>query len=60
MALSGTRIAGGTTITAISDDMRSVTMSANATASGSVSVTGTYTGFIKAQISRPFVQGQVT
>lgn len=60
MALSGTGIAGGTTITAISDDMRSVTMSANATASGSVSVTGTYTGFIKAQIRRPFVQGQIT
>lgn len=60
MALSGTGIAGGATIIGISDDGRYVTMSANATASGSVSVTGTYTGFIKAQISRPFVQGQVT
>lgn len=60
MALSGTGIAGGATISGISEDGRTVTMSANATASGSVTVTGTYTGFIKAQITRPFVQGQVT
>lgn len=59
MALSGTGIAGGATISAISEDGRTVTMSANATASGSVSVTGTYTGFIKAQVNRSFVQGQV-
>jgi len=60
MALSGTGIAGGATIAGISDDLRTVTMSANATATGSVSVTGTYTGFIKASINFPFVQGQVT
>ena len=60
MALSGTGIAGGATISGISEDGRTVTMSANATASGSVTVTGTYTGFIKAQITQPFVQGQVT
>lgn len=60
MALSGTGIAGGATVAGISEDGRTVTMSANATASGSVTVTGTYTGFIKAQITRPFVQGQVT
>lgn len=60
MALSGTGIAGGATVAGISEDGRTVTMSANATASGSVTVTGTYTGFIKAQIVRPFVQGQVT
>lgn len=60
MALSGTGIAGGATVAGISEDGCTVTMSANATASGSVTVTGTYTGFIKAQIARPFVQGQVT
>ena len=60
IALSGTGIAASTTVTGISEDGRTVTMNNNATASGSVTVTGTYTGFIKAQLSRSFVQGQVT
>ena len=60
IALSGTGIAANTTVTGISEDGRTVTMNNNATASGSVTVTGTYTGFIKAQLSRSFVQGQIT
>lgn len=60
IALSGTGIAASTTVTGISEDGRTVTMNNNATASGSVTVTGTYTGFIKLQMMHPFVQGQVT
>lgn len=60
LALSGTGIAGGATIAGFSSDGRDVIMSAAATASGSVSVTGTYTGFILAQVNSAFVQGQVT
>ena len=60
IALSGTGIAANTTVTGISEDGCTVTMNNNATASGSVTVTGTYTGFIKAQLSRSFVQGQTS
>ena len=60
VAVTGTGIPGGTTITGMSPDGRSVAMSANATASGVVTVTGTYTGFIIAQIQRPFAQGAIT
>jgi hypothetical protein len=60
VALSGTGIAGGTTISSIASDGRTVTMSAAATATGSVSVTGTYTGYILAQMDRPFAQGAIT
>jgi hypothetical protein len=60
MALSGTGIPGGTTLTAIAPDSRTVTMSANATATGTISVTGTYTGFNGCVISRPFAQGRIT
>lgn len=58
--VSGTGIPGGATITGISPDGRSVTTSANSTASGVVSVTATYTGFIVASIQRPFSQGAIT
>ena len=60
MALSGTGIAGGTTVSSIDVDCRRVTMSAAATAGGVSSVTGTFTGFIIAQINRPFLQGAIT
>lgn len=60
VTVSGTGIPGATTIMGMSPDGRSVTMSANATASGVVTVTGTYTGFIIAQIQRPFAQGAIT
>lgn len=58
ITLSGTGISG--TVTAISPDGRSVTMSANATATGAISATGTYTGFILASFDRPFSQGAIT
>ena len=60
VALSGTGIAGGATVSSIASDGRTVTMSAAATATGSVSVTGTYTGFIIAQMNDPFAQGAIT
>jgi len=64
MALSGTGIAASTTITAIDTDNRTVTMNNAATATGSVTVTGTRndgTNFFNVvTIDRPFAQGQVT
>lgn len=60
IALSGTGIAGGATIAAMDPSGRFVTMSAAATATGSVSVTGTYTGFNIGQASRIFAQGRIT
>lgn len=58
LAISGTGVSG--TVSSIDPDNRTVTMSAAATASGSTSVTFTYTGFIVAQIDRPFLQGAIT
>lgn len=64
VVLSGTGITGGTTVAGIDADNRSVTMSANATASGSVTVTGTYNDgsanyWNTAILNRPFAQGQI-
>jgi hypothetical protein len=58
VALSGTGISG--TVLSVSPDGRTVTASANATATGSISATGTYTGFILAEINRPLAQGAIT
>lgn len=60
LTLSGTGLPGTGTITSISPDGLTVTMSSNATATGTVSVTGTYTGFILAQLNAPFAQGAIT
>jgi hypothetical protein len=60
VALSGTNIPGGTTLASLDPNGRGFTMSAAATGTGSVSVTGTYTGFIVAAINRPFCQGAIT
>lgn len=64
VALSGTGIPALTVITAISEDDRTVTMSLAATATGSVSVTGTYNdGTIFWNVisaDRPFAQGAIT
>lgn len=63
IALSGTGIAASTTVTAIDPDNRTVTMNNAATATGSVTVTGTRndaTNFYNVvTIDRPFAQGQV-
>jgi hypothetical protein len=65
LPLSGTGIAASTTITAIDPDNRTVTMNNNATASGAVTVTGTYNDgssnyWNVLYMDRPFAQGQVT
>lgn len=64
IALSGTGIQATTTVTAIDPDNRTVTMSLAATATGSVTVTGTRndaTNFYNlVVIDRPFVQGAIT
>lgn len=63
MAVTGTGIPASTTVTAI-DTARGVTMSANATATGSVSVTGTYndgTNFWNVlTMNGPNAQGAIT
>lgn len=58
LTASGTGVSG--TILSIDPDSRTVTLSANASAGGNSSVTMTYTGFIVAQINRPFLQGAIT
>jgi hypothetical protein len=60
VAITGTGIPASTTITAMSPDGRTVTLNNAATATGQVSLTGTYTGFIIAQFDRPFAQGAIT
>lgn len=60
ITLSGTGIAGGSTITGFDANQRTLTMSANATATGTVSVTGTYTGFVVGAAQNPFIQGAIT
>lgn len=61
--LSGTGIAAGTTVTAISPDGREVTLSAATTAVVAGNVTGTYNNatvyYNVAYINRPFAQGQI-
>ena len=57
MTMTGTGITG--TITGIDADNRLVTLSANATATGSVTVTGTFTNRIRVQHNRPMAQGQI-
>lgn len=62
--LSGTGIAAGTTVTDISPDGKTVTLSADTTAAVSGSVTGTYNNgtvyFNIITFNRPFMQGAIT
>lgn len=68
MALSGTGIPASTVVAKLDPDGRTVyTGSAigtvgdkNSTATGTVTVTGTYTGFGLAAVDAPFAQGQIT
>ena len=64
VALTGTGIAASTVITAIDPDNRTVTMNNAATATGSVTVTGTYndgTAYWNVLTAdRPFAQGQTS
>jgi hypothetical protein len=59
IATSGTGIAAST-VSSIAPDNRTVTLSANSTATGSVTMTGTHTGFVIAQINRCALQGAIT
>ena len=58
VTMTGTGISG--TIVSIAPDNRTVTLSANASATGIISATATYTNFIIAAIDRPFAQGRIT
>lgn len=62
--LSGTGIAAGTTVTDISPDGRTITLSANTTAAVNGTVTGTYNNatvyYNVAHLNRPFAQGAIT
>ena len=65
LPLSGTGVAASTTITAISTDGMTVTVNNNATASGSVTVTGTYNDgssnyWNTLDLDRAFAQGAIT
>lgn len=66
MALSGTGIPASTVVAKLDPDGRTIymgsaigTLDKTATATGSVTVTGTYTGFGGAIINYPFAQGQI-
>lgn len=59
LTLSGTGIAAGT-ITAIDPDGLTITNSANCTATGTVTMTGTYTGYLLCGINSPLTQGAIS
>lgn len=58
--ISGAGIPGGATVVSLDQDTRLVRISANATASGTVTATLTNTGFGVVQLCSSFVQGQIT
>lgn len=64
VALTGTGIAASTEVTGIDPDNRTVTMDNAATATGAVSVTGTYNDgtlfWNVLHVQRPFAQGAIT
>jgi len=68
MALSGTGIVASSIVATLDPDGRRIGVgttigtltAAQVTATGSITLTGTYTGYGSGMISRPFVQGQIT
>ena len=67
MALSGTGIPASALVAKLDSDGKTVQMGSAigtidklATATGSVTVTGTYTGYGSGMLNRPFAQGQIT
>jgi len=60
VTLSGTGIAGGTTVTAIDVSAKTVTLSAATNAAVNGNITATYTNFIVGHINRPTMQGATT
>lgn len=67
MALSGTGVPSSTVVAALDPDGRTVLMGSAigtadklATATGQITLTGTYTGYGSGILSRPFAQGAIT
>ncbi len=68
MALSGTSIPASTVVAALDPDGKRIytgsaigtTGDKNPTSSGSITLTGTYTGYGSGMINRPFAQGAIT
>lgn len=64
MPISGTGIPASTTVAGVDVSGLAITLSANATASGQVTVTGTYNNgtifYNVAHLNRPFAQGAIT
>ena len=60
VTVTGTGILGGTTCLAVDPGGTSITLSANCTATGTVTGTFTPTGFGIVHIDNPFIQGQIT
>jgi hypothetical protein len=67
MALSGTGVPASTVVAKLDSDGKTIYMGSAigtvdklATASGSITLTGTYTGFGSGVIARPFAQGAIT
>lgn len=58
VTMTGTGISG--TITSINTNNREVTLSANASATGVITATATYTGFSVLSMNRPMAQGPIT
>ena len=60
LTVSGTGIPASSEITAIDPNGAFITMSENATAAGTITMTGTYTGYLLAYYQHPFTQGAIT
>jgi hypothetical protein len=67
MAITGTGVPGSSVVAAMDPDGKRFTIGSaiatfdrTCTATGSVTVTGTYTGFSSAMINNPFAQGAIT
>lgn len=67
MALSGTGIPASTVVASLDPDGKRISMGSaiatfdkTATATGNITLTGTYTGFSSAMINNPFAQGAIT
>lgn len=60
ITLSGAGVPASTTVLQMNNDGRTLTLSANCTATGQVQMAFTHTGFGICHLEQPFVQGQIT
>lgn len=60
MALSGTGVGAASVVAAIDVLNNVITSSVDSTANGTVTITGTYTGYLKLYVDSPFIQGAIT